>query len=262
MVLHKKDTVMENKIALITGATSGIGKACALLLAKEGCDVIITGRRGKRLFELSDEITDKYKQKCLTLAFDIRQHDQVTKAVKGLDSYWQNVDILINNAGLASGFNKLHEGDVDDWEKMIDTNIKGLLYMTKEIVPGMVKRGRGDIVNIGSIAGRETYPKGNVYCGTKHAVDAITKGLRMDLIDTSIRVSTIDPGLVETEFSIVRFHGDKEKAKNVYKGMKPLIAEDIANAVLYVVTRPPHVQISEILILPTAQRAATLVSRK
>ncbi len=253
---------MEKKIALITGATSGIGKACALLLAKEGCDVIITGRRKERLLELSTKITDKYKQKCLILAFDIRQYDQVKKSVAELDSYWKNVDILINNAGLASGFNKLQEGDVDDWEKMIDTNIKGLLYMTKEIVPGMVKRGRGDIVNIGSVAGREAYPNGNVYCGTKHAVDAITKGLRMDLIDTPIRVSTVDPGLVETEFSIVRFHGDEEKAKNVYRGMQPLIAEDIADAVLYIVTRPSHVQIGEILILPTAQRAVTLISRK
>jgi 3-hydroxy acid dehydrogenase/malonic semialdehyde reductase len=253
---------MENKIALITGATSGIGKACALLLAKEGCDIIITGRRKERLFELRDEITKKYKQKCLALTFDIRQHNQVKKALAGLDSYWKNVDILINNAGLASGFNKLHEGDVDDWEKMIDTNIKGLLYITREIVPRMVKRGHGDVVNIGSIAGREAYPNGNVYCGTKHAVDAITKGLRMDLIDTPIRISTVDPGLVETEFSIIRFHGDKEKAKNVYKGMKPLVAEDIADAVLYIVTRPPHVQIGEILILPTAQRSATLVSRK
>ncbi|MEJ2542942.1 MAG: SDR family NAD(P)-dependent oxidoreductase, partial [Calditrichaceae bacterium] len=154
------------------------------------------------------------------------------------------------------------EGDIEDWEKMIDTNIKGLLYITRQIVPGMVERGRGDIVNIGSIAGHEAYPNGNVYCGTKHAVDAITKGLRMDLIDTSIRVSTVDPGLVETEFSIVRFHGDEEKANNVYKGMQPLTAEDIADAVLFIVSRPPHVQIGEILILPTAQRAATLVSRK
>jgi len=251
-----------NKIALITGATSGIGLACARSLAKVGCDLIITGRRGDRLTQLHDEIKKIYGRKCLMLNFDIRHLSQVKEAVSSLDTFWQNVDILINNAGLASGFSKLHEGDVHDWDKMIDTNIKGLLYITREIVPGMVKRGRGDIVNIGSIAGHEAYPNGNVYCGTKHAVDAITKGLRMDLIDTPIRVSTVDPGLVETEFSIVRFHGDEEKAKNVYKGMQPLTAEDIADAVLFIISRPSHVQIGEILILPTAQRAATLVSRK
>ena len=253
---------MKNKIALVTGATSGIGKACALILAKEGCDVIITGRRDDRLSELSNEITNTHKRKCLTLTFDIRKQVQVKEAIEGLDADWRNVDILINNAGLASGFSKLHEGDVDDWEKMIDTNIKGLLYITREVVPGMVKRGHGDIVNIGSIAGREAYSNGNVYCATKHAVDALTKGLRMDLFDTPLRVSTVDPGLVKTEFSIIRFHGDKDKAKNVYKGMQPLIAEDIAEAVLFVVNRPPHVQIGEILIFPTAQGAATLVSRK
>lgn len=251
-----------NKIALVTGATSGIGHACARSLAKVGCDLIITGRRADRLAELNDEIKKIYGRKCLALAFDIRDHEAVKAAVAGLDNFWKNVDILINNAGLASGFSKLHEGDLDDWERMIDTNVKGLLYITREIVPGMVNRGRGDIVNIGSIAGHEVYPNGNVYCATKHAVDAITKGLRMDLIDTSIRVSTVDPGLVETEFSIVRFHGDEEKAKNVYKGMQPLTAEDIADSVLFIVSRPPHVQIGEIIILPTAQRAATLVSRE
>ena len=253
---------MENKIALITGATSGIGKACAEILAKEGCDVIITGRREDRLLELHHKITSVFKRKCLPLVFDIRQQDAIKNAITGLGSYWKNVDILINNAGLASGLSKLHEGDTDDWERMIDTNIKGLLYITREIVPGMVQRGHGDVVNIGSIAGREVYPNGNVYCGTKHAVDAITKGLRMDLINTPIRVSTVDPGMVETEFSIIRFHGDEDKAKNVYKGMQPLFAEDIADAVLFIVTRPQHVQIGEILILPTAQRAATMVSRK
>lgn len=253
---------MDNKIALVTGATSGIGKACALILAKEGCDVIITGRRKDRLVELSNEITTTYNRKCLAIAFDIRQYKEVKNAVAGLDSYWCNVDILINNAGLASGFSKLHEGDIDDWEKMIDTNIKGLLYISREIIPGMVKRCRGDIVNIGSIAGREAYPNGNVYCATKHAVNALTKGLRMDLFDTPLRISTVDPGAVETEFSIVRFHGDKDKAKNVYKGMQPLVAEDISEAVLFIVTRPPHVQIGEILIFPTAQGAATLVARK
>ena len=252
---------MDNKIALVTGATSGIGEACALILAKEGCDVIITGRRKDRLSILNNKITNLYKRNCLPLAFDIRQHKDVKRAVAGLDSYWCNVDILINNAGLASGFSKLHEGDVADWEKMIDTNVKGLLYITREIVPGMVKRNRGDIVNIGSIAGREVYANGNVYCATKHAVDALTKGLRIDLFDTPLRVSTVDPGSVETEFSIVRFHGDKDRAKNVYNGMQPLVAEDIAEAVLFIVSRPPHVQIGEILIFPTAQGAATLVAR-
>ncbi|MEJ2052853.1 MAG: SDR family NAD(P)-dependent oxidoreductase [Calditrichaceae bacterium] len=253
---------MNDKIALVTGATSGIGKACAYALAKEGCNLIITGRRKQRLDEVSKLMPKIFNIKCLALHFDIRKHNEVKKAVAGLDSYWKNVDILINNAGLASGFSKLQEGDTDDWERMIDTNVKGLLYITREIVPGMVKRQQGDIVNIGSIAGHEVYPNGNVYCATKHAVDALTKGLRMDLVDTPLRVSTVDPGLVETEFSIVRFHGDKEKAKNVYKGMQPLVAEDIADAVIYIVTRPSHVQIGEIVILPTAQRAATMVSRE
>jgi len=253
---------MNKKIALITGATSGIGKACAHMLAKEGCDIIITGRRKQRLEEIENEILNKYGRRCLSLNFDIRRHEEVKKAIDGLGTNWKSVDILINNAGLASGFSKLQEGDSDDWERMIDTNIKGLLYITREIVPGMVQRARGDVVNIGSIAGHEVYPNGNVYCATKHAVDALTKGLRMDLLGTPLRVSTIDPGLVETEFSIVRFHGDEDKAKNVYKGMQPLVAEDIADAVRYVITRPPHVQIGEIIIFPTAQRTATMVSRE
>ena len=175
---------------------------------------------------------------------------------------WKNIDILINNAGLARGFGKIYEGKIEDWEEMIDTNVKGLLYVSREIIPGMVKRNRGHIVNIGSIAGHEVYPNGNVYCATKHAVDALTRGIRIDLVDTSIRVSTVDPGLVETEFSKVRFHGDSDRSKKVYTGMQPLTGEDIADTILYCVSRPEHVQIAEVIILPTAQKSSSIVSRK
>jgi 3-hydroxy acid dehydrogenase/malonic semialdehyde reductase len=255
-------TDIKDKIALITGGTSGIGKATAIALAKNGCNIIITGRREDRLNELKNMLEKEYKVKCLSLNFDIRIQGEVEKAIAELNTFWEKIDILVNNAGLASGFSKLHEGDINDWEKMIDTNIKGLLYITRAVVPGMVSRGSGDIVNIGSIAGHEAYPGGNVYCATKHAVTALTKGLRLDLFDTPIRVSTVDPGLVETEFSIVRFHGDQNRAKSVYTGMTPLTGEDIADNVVFIVTRPPHVQIAEIIVFPTAQAASTIVHRK
>ena len=255
-------TDIKDKIALITGGTSGIGKATAIALAKNGCNIIITGRREDRLNELKNMLEKEYKVKCLSLLFDIRIQGEVEKAIAELNTFWEKIDILVNNAGLASGFSKLHEGDINDWEKMIDTNIKGLLYITRAVVPGMVSRGSGDIVNIGSIAGHEVYPGGNVYCATKHAVTALTKGLRLDLFDTPIRVSTVDPGLVETEFSIVRFHGDQNRAKSVYTGMTPLTGEDIADNVVFIVTRPPHVQIAEIIVFPTAQAASTTVHRK
>ncbi len=192
---------------------------------------------------------------------DVRDCHAVTKFIHKLPTDWQHVGILINNAGLSRGLDKIHEGKFEDWEEMIDTNVKGLLYVSRTIIPGMVERKKGTIINIGSIAGHEVYPAGNVYCATKHAVDAITKGIRMDLVDTPIRVCTIDPGLVETEFSEVRFHGDKERARKTYQNMTPLKPEDIADAVFYAATRPPHVQIAELIIMPTAQASTTLVHR-
>jgi 3-hydroxy acid dehydrogenase / malonic semialdehyde reductase len=252
---------LNNKIALVSGASSGIGLACAQALAKEGCRVIITGRRADRLEKLARTIKDQGGT-CLPLTFDIRNKDEVDQAIQSLEAKWRDIDILINNAGLGRGLDKLHEGRPEDWEAMIQTNVMGLLYITRAVVPGMVARGSGDIVNIGSIAGHEVYPNGNVYCASKHAVTALTKGLRMDLVDTPLRVSTVDPGLVETEFSIVRFNGDQERAKNVYKGLQPLRGEDVAEAVIFIVTRPRHVQIGEIIIFPTAQASSMVVSRK
>ncbi len=254
--------MLAGKIALVTGASSGIGKATALILAREGCRVILTGRRKNRLEEVGEEIKRRYNREYLILSFDVRDRKAVETTLAALPSEWQNIDILINNAGLARGLSKIHEGEIDDWEQMIDTNIKGLLYVTRAVVPGMVKRGRGDVVNIGSIAGHEVYPGGNVYCATKHAVDALTKGLRIDLVDTPIRVSSVDPGLVETEFSIVRFKGDTERAKNVYQGLQPLTGEDIAETILFIVTRPAHVQIADVVIFPTAQASGTIVHRE
>ncbi len=253
---------LNGRIALITGATSGIGRATALALAREGANVILLGRRGERLEEVGQEVKKRYNASWIALPVDVRDLQAVKTAIEGLPEYWQKIDILINNAGLASGLSKIHEGDVEDWEKMIDTNIKGLLYVTRTVVPGMVERGRGDVVNIGSIAGHEVYPGGNVYCATKHAVDALTKGLRIDLVDTPIRVSSVDPGLVETEFSIVRFKGNIERAKNVYKGLKPLTGEDIAETIVFIVSRPPHVQIADVIIFPTAQASSMVVHRE
>lgn len=248
-------------IALVTGATSGIGNATALLLAKNKFDIIITGRRDDLLKNLAGEI-ETLGAKVLALNFDIRDHQAVKNAIANLPEYWKNIDVLVNNAGLASGLDLFYEADTEDWEKMIDTNIKGLLYISREITPLMVMRETGHIVNISSIAGWEVYEKGHVYCATKHGVEALTRGMRIDLVKHNIKVSSIAPGMVETEFSIVRFHGDQEKAKNVYKGIDPLAAADIADAVLYVVTRPKHVCIDEILIMPTAQAGATVVNRK
>ncbi len=255
-------SLLQNKIALITGATSGIGRATALALAREGVHPILIGRRETRLQEIGREIEQKYRRRWLALPLDVRHQREVQQKIDTLPVEWQAIEILINNAGLARGVSKLQEGELTDWEEMIDTNVKGLLYITRAVVPGMVRRQKGDVVNIGSIAGHEVYPGGNVYCATKHAVNALTKGLRVDLVDTPIRVSSIDPGLVETEFSIVRFHGDEQRAKNVYTGMEPLHPEDIAEGIIFIVSRPAHVQIADMIIFPTAQRSATIVSRK
>ena len=250
---------MEKEIVLITGATSGIGEATAGLMAENGFRIILTGRRGDRLEQLKNrfgKLTPVH-----TLCFDIRDKAQVDKAVDSLPEKWQEIDILINNAGLAAGMDHFHEGDIGDWEQMIDTNLKGLLYISRKIAPGMIERGSGHIVNVGSIAGREMYERGNVYSATKHAVEALSRGMRIDMLRHGIKVSTVSPGMVETEFSLVRFKGDSERAKHPYKGMKPLTGRDVAEAILFILNRPPHVSIHDLLIMPTAQAAALTVHR-
>lgn len=245
-----------SEIALITGATSGIGEATAELLLNNGYKVIITGRREQRLNEVRDRLKLQKDGSVYPLKFDVRDKTSVDNALASLPDEWSDIGILINNAGLASGLNTLQNGDVNDWEKMIDTNVKGLLYITRAVVPGMISRKKGHVVNIGSIAGKEVYTKGNVYCATKHAVDALTKGMRKDFLKDGIKVSQIAPGLVETEFSLVRFHGDESKAEHVYKGYDPLIGKDIAETVLFVINRPPHVNINDIVVTPTAQASS------
>ena len=248
------------KTALITGATSGIGRATARLLAKNNYKIIICGRREDRLAELQDEFSPLTKVH--TLNFDVRNKKSVAQSIKSIPKEFANIDILINNAGNAHGLDPIENGDVDDWDAMIDINIKGLLYVSKEIIPGMVERRSGHIINIGSIAGKETYTNGNVYCATKHAVDAINQGMRMDLNQYGIRVGAINPGMVDTEFSEVRFKGDTQRAESVYKGFEPLKAEDIADVIHFVVSRPYHINIADLLILPTAQASATIVNKK
>ncbi|MCK4661548.1 MAG: SDR family NAD(P)-dependent oxidoreductase [Bacteroidales bacterium] len=250
------------KIALITGATAGIGKATAYKLAENNYDLIITGRRKDRLTDIKNSISNKYKSDVLILNFDIRNKQEVDKTIDTLPEKWKNIDILINNAGLAAGLNTIQEGNIDNWEKMIDTNIKGLLYISRKIAPLMIKRKSGHIVNISSIAGKEVYPNGNVYCATKHAVDALTKAMRIDMLNDGIKVTSIAPGMIETEFSLVRFDWDEKKAKSVYNGLTPLYADDIAEAILFVITRPSHVNINDMLIMPTAQACATIVKRE
>ncbi len=251
-----------NKITLITGATSGIGYACAQRFASEGHNLIITGRRKERLNNLSSELKEKYGVNVLSLNFDIREQKKVVEAIASLPDDWKKIDILVNNAGLAAGLNPIQTGVIDDWEQMIDTNVKGLLYMTRAIAPLMIEQLRGHIINIGSIAGKEVYPNGNVYCATKHAVNALTKGIRIDLVQHGIRVSQIAPGAVETEFSEVRFKGDTEKARQVYRGYEPLHAEDIAEVTYYVTTLPAHVTVNDLVIMPTAQASATVMHKE
>lgn len=246
---------------LITGATSGIGEATAKLLGKNNYRLIITGRRKDRLEKLSNFLQSEYGTEVCILNFDIRVFNEVKKAIESLPDNFKQIDILINNAGLASGLDPIHNGSLDDWEIMIDTNVKGLLYITKLISPQMVNRKKGYIINIGSIAGKEVYPNGNVYCATKHAVDALTKAMRIDLLPYGIKVSQIAPGMVNTEFSTVRFHGDKERADNVYKGLNPLVGEDIAEIILYLLKTPPHVCINDLVVMPLAQASATNVFR-
>lgn len=253
---------LEGRIAFITGATSGIGEASAYGLAEQGANLIITARRNNILEKLEAEIKSKYGVKVFAIKLDVKNKQDVEWAVNSLPDEWKNIDILLNNAGLAKGLNKIYEDDIENWEEMIDTNVKGLLYVTRTIVPGMVERESGHVINIGSTAGHEAYPKGHVYCATKHAVNAITKSLRIDVVDKNIRVSTVDPGAVETNFSNVRFFGDKEKAKNMYKGLTPLVAEDVAEAVVFCATRPPHANIAEIILMPTQQASALVFHRE
>ncbi|MCU0418781.1 MAG: SDR family NAD(P)-dependent oxidoreductase [Cyclobacteriaceae bacterium] len=248
------------RTVLITGATSGIGEATARLLAQHRFRLILCGRRQDRLTTLARELAGNTEVH--TLCFDVRQHAEVAKAVASLPPVWQAVDVLINNAGNAHGLDPIQTGRIDDWDAMIDINVKGLLYLTREVVPGMVARNRGHIINLGSIAGKEVYANGNVYCASKFAVDALTRGMRIDLNAHGINVTAIHPGLVETEFSLVRFKGDAERAAHVYQGLEPLRGEDIADLILFALTRPPHVVIADLVVLPRAQASATVVHRK
>jgi len=241
------------KLALITGATSGIGKATAQILASNGYDLIITGRREELLNELSENLIRDTGAEVHSLCFDVRDLNQVEQAIDSLTGRWSDIDVLINNAGLAVGIEPVHEGVIDDWEKMIDTNIKGLLYLSRIISPRMVAKECGHIINVSSIAGHEIYPNGAAYCGTKHAVKAITKAMRMELVPFGVKVSSISPGMVDTEFSLVRFKGNQERADNVYKGLTPLYAPDVAEAILFMVTRPAHVNIEDLVIMATDQ---------
>jgi 3-hydroxy acid dehydrogenase/malonic semialdehyde reductase len=250
------------KTVLITGATSGIGKATAILLAENGYRLILTGRRNDRLIVLKSELESKFNIKVLTLNFDIRSREETEKALEEVKNNNLDVDILINNAGLAAGLNDINEGVTDDWERMIDTNVKGLLYISRIVSQWMVQKGNGHIINISSIAGKETYPKGNVYCASKHAVQSITKGMRLDLLKYGIKVTSVCPGAVETEFSLVRFNQDKDLAGQVYEGFTPLGANDIAETILFVITRPAHVNIDDILVMPTAQAYSRDFNRK
>jgi serine 3-dehydrogenase len=246
---------MANRIALVTGASAGIGEATARKLADAGWDLILAARRLERLQQLAKQL----QVETYLIQLDVRDRKAVEAAIIGLPERWQNIDLLVNNAGLSRNLEKLHEGHPESWDEMIDTNVKGLLYVSRAVIPGMVARGRGHVINIGSIAGHEVYPGGNVYCASKFAVDGITRGMRIDLVDTPVRVSTVDPGLTETEFSQVRYYGDTEKAKKAYQGLTPLTGDDIADAVVWVATRPENVQIAQIVIVPKAQ-ASTMVT--
>ncbi|MBW4672531.1 MAG: SDR family oxidoreductase [Desmonostoc geniculatum HA4340-LM1] len=255
-------TSLENQIILITGASSGIGTACARIFAGAGAKLILAARRLERLQQLADTLAQDFNTEVHLLELDVRDRSAVESAISTLPPSWSDIDILINNAGLSRGLDKLHEGSFEDWEEMIDTNIKGLLYLSRYVVPGMVSRDRGHVVNLGSIAGHQTYPGGNVYCGTKAAVRAISEGLKQDLLGTPVRVTSVDPGMVETEFSEVRFHGDTERAKKVYQGVTPLTPDDVADVIFFCVTRSPHVNINEVVLMPVDQASATLVNRR
>lgn len=250
---------MSKRIALITGATSGIGEATARLLASKDYNLILCGRRQDRLEKLKSELSAVTA--VTTLSFDVRDKDEVKKSIGSLSANWKNIDVLINNAGNAHGLDPIQTGSLEDWDAMMDINVKGLLYVSREVIPGMTERKTGHIINLGSIAGKEVYPNGNVYCASKFAVDALTRGMRLDLNPFGVKVTSVNPGMVDTEFSIVRFKGDNEKASTVYKGLEPLKAIDIADIILYVLSVPPHVVLADITVFPTAQASSTLVRR-
>ena len=249
------------KTVLITGASSGIGEGCARKFASQGARLILNSRSTDKLTALAEELKEKYDAECYVMPFDVCNREAAAAALNALPQEWKSIDVLINNAGLAIGVDKEHEGSLDEWDVMIDTNIKALLSMTRLVVPGMVERGRGHIINIGSIAGDAAYPGGSVYCATKAAVKALSDGLRIDLVDTPLRVTNIKPGLVETNFSVVRFRGDKERADNVYRGIKPLNGDDIAEVAYFAASAPEHMQVAEILVMPTYQATGTIVSK-
>ncbi len=252
---------LRKKIVCITGASSGIGEACAVEFAKLGCTLILSARRIDRIERLAESLRENQSAKVFTGKLDVREPSAVERFFRDLPAEWRAIDILLNNAGLSRGLDKLHEGKLSDWEEMLDTNVKGLLYVSRAVVPGMVERNRGHIINIGSIAGHQVYPGGNVYCASKHAVKALTEGLKMDLQGTAVRVSSIDPGLVETEFSVVRFHGDETRAAKTYENIKPLTGTDIAEIAVFCATRPHHVNILQTIVLPTAQASVHHVHR-
>lgn len=250
-----------NKTILITGASSGIGEGCARKFASQGARLILNSRSADKLTALAEELKEKYDAECYVMPFDVCNRDSAAAALNALPQEWKSIDVLVNNAGLAIGVDKEYEGNLDEWDVVIDTNVKALLSMTRLVVPGMIERGRGHIINIGSIAGDAAYPGGSVYCATKAAVKALSDGLRIDLVDTPLRVTNIKPGLVETNFSVVRFRGDKEKADNVYRGIKPLNGDDIAEVVYFAASAPEHMQVAEILVMPTYQATGTIVSK-
>ncbi|MBK7253224.1 MAG: SDR family NAD(P)-dependent oxidoreductase [Ignavibacteria bacterium] len=252
---------LKGKTVFITGATSGIGKSAAYKFAELGANLILAARRTDRLEVISSDMMSEFSVKVFTIEMDVRNYDEVKSKIESLSGEWKNIDILVNNAGLARGLSKIHEGSVKDWNEMIDTNVKGLLFVSRCIIPLMLKNNSGHIINIGSIAGREVYPMGNVYCATKHAVDAITKSMRMELVDTGIKVTTIDPGLVETEFGLVRYRGDAEKAKTAYTGMEPLTPDDVAETIIFAATRRENFVIAEMVLLPKAQASTMVIKR-
>lgn len=253
---------MDKKIVFITGASSGIGEGCARKFAGNGYKVIINGRNIEKLTAVRNALETEYNAEVYMLPFDVRDRQAAVSAIESLPEDWKNIDILINNAGLVIGLDKEHEGNLDEWDIMIDTNIRALIAMTRIIVPEMVERGRGHVINIGSIAGDYAYPGGSVYCACKAAVKALSDGLRIDLVDTPVRVTNIKPGLVETNFSVIRFRGDKDKADNVYKGIKPLNGDDVAEVVYFAASVPEHIQVAEVLVMPTNQATGTIVYRK
>jgi 3-hydroxy acid dehydrogenase/malonic semialdehyde reductase len=252
---------LKNKNVFITGASSGIGKACATAFAREGSNLLLGARRKERIDELARELERTYGIMTHSIQLDVRNNDEVTGAVGALPPSWDHIDILLNNAGLSRGLSKLQDGEIRDWQEMIDTNVKGLLFVTRAVLPGMVKRNSGHVINMGSIAGHELYPNGNVYCASKYAVTAISLGLRMDLLGTNVRVSSVDPGLVETEFSQVRFRGDAQRAAQTYANMRPLKGEDVAEIVIFCATRPLHVDIAQVIVMPTDQASVNHVHR-